>query len=124
MPRKTKDFLYKNEQVNLLVKILDEIGINNNNLSITRDNFETDNFKIIIQKYESLIREYYTTRKWTSIRREGEIELNLFKNICRNNNIIIDKIQRKKKENDKLINVVLYKFSIPNEILNNISIQK
>lgn len=117
MPRKTKDILYKNEQINVLVKIFKEIGITKNNLSIMRNELEKDDFKIKIQNLENDIRKYYTTRTWGSIRGNGEIELNLFKNICRSQSIIIDKIQRKKKENDKLINNVIYKFSIPSEIL-------
>jgi hypothetical protein len=45
-----------------------------------------------------------------------EKELNILKNICRYNGIIIDKIQRKKTVEEKRINHVLYKFNIPEEL--------
>jgi len=114
--RISKDIKYKCEQKEILNKILNEIGIMKDKLIISRNELETDKFKEIMNNNYEKIRIYYKITNWNSVKRGMEKELNILKNICRYNGIIIDKIQRKKTVEDKRINHVLYKFNIPEEL--------
>lgn len=114
--RISKDLKYKLEQKEILNKILNEIGIKKENLIISRDELETEKFKEIMNTNYEKIKKYYKITNWNSVKTGVEKELNILKNICRYNGIIIDKIQRKKTIDDKRINHVLYKFQIPEEL--------
>lgn len=114
--RISKDHKYKSEQKEILNKILNEIGIKKENLIISREELETEGFKEIMNKNYEKIKIYYKTTNWNSVKTGLEKELNILKNICRYNGIIIDKIQRKKTVEEKRINHVLYKFNIPEEL--------
>jgi len=113
--RESKDEKYKKEQVEILKEILKEIGIREEKITISREELETEEFKgYMNEKYEE-IKKYYKTTSWISVKKGLEKELNILKNICRYNGIIIDKIQRKKTKDDKRINHVIYKFDIPED---------
>lgn len=111
--REIKDVKYKLEQIEILKKVFVEIGINNDNLIISREYLETEDFKKIMNLNYENIQKYYKTTRWNSVKTGLEKELNILKNMCRHNKIIIDKIQRKKIIEDKRVNYVLYKFDIP-----------
>jgi hypothetical protein len=114
--RISKDQKYKSEQKEILNKILNEIGIKKENLIISREELETEEFKEIMNRNYEKIKIYYKITNWNSVKTGMEKELNILKNICRYNGIIIDKIQRKKTVEEKRINHVLYKFNIPEEL--------
>ena len=114
--RISKDKKYKSEQKEILKEILNEIGIKREKLVISREELETEGFKEIMNKNYEKIKIYYKIRNWNSVKTGLEKELNILKNLCRYNGIIIDKIQRKKRVEEKRINHVLYKFNIPEEL--------
>ena len=114
--RLLKDEKYKSDQKEILKRILNEVGIRREKLIISREELETEGFKEIINKNYDEIKIYYKTSNWSSVKTGMEKELNILKNICRYNGIIIDKIQRKKTVEEKRINHVLYKFNIPEEL--------
>jgi regulator of RNase E activity RraB len=112
----SKDEKYKYEQKEILKEILEELGIKRDNLIISREELETEEFKELMKKKYERVKVYYKTTNWNSVKTGLEKELNILKNVCRYNGIVIDKIQRKKTVEEKRINHVLYKFNIPEEL--------
>ena len=94
--RQSKDKIYKDEQKIILNEILTDIGVYENKMTLSRDELETEEFKEKMNNKYDEIKKYYKISCWNSVKNGVEKELNLLKNICRHNGIIIYKIQRKK----------------------------
>ena len=60
--------------------------------------------------------KYYTTGKWKTLYREDNQELNLIKNVMKENGIEIYKLEKKTKNNGKIKSSRLYIFNIPNNL--------
>ena len=62
-------------------------------------------------------KKYYKISSWNSYKYGINKHINLLKNICKYNDIIIDKMQKTKKDNNntekKYIHYVVYRFNIP-----------
>ena len=117
MKKSTKDELYKIEQKNIMHQILEHIGINKDNKIINRDNLDNDNFKNKINELMPEIKKYYKTSSWNSVKYGEHKEINALKNMCKYNGIIIDKLQKTKRNDNidgKYSHYVVYKFDINN----------
>ncbi len=116
-----KSLLYKNEQIDILKKILKIIGINEDNKKINRDELLKDEIEYELKKLEEDIKKYYSISKFRSYIEGKEKYLNLIKNICKENNILILKLQGKRYI-DKVEKIretyVIYQFEINEDIKN------
>jgi hypothetical protein len=113
MVRSSKDDLYKDQQKQLLLKILEDIGITNENKIIRRIELESDEFNEKINRIYEDIKKYYKTSSWNSTKYGTNREMNILKNMCKYHSIVIDKIQKKRNVDGKYVNDVHYKFDIP-----------
>ena len=89
------------------------IRLRNENKIIRRAELESSEFNEKISKIHEDIKKYYKTSSWNSTKYGTNREINILKNMCKYNNIIIDKIQKKKNVDGKYINDVHYKFDFP-----------
>jgi hypothetical protein len=107
----TKDEKYYHQQKDLMIKIFEFIGVNEDNRIIKREILETETYKEFIKSISDDIKKYYCISQWQRAFNNGvEKEVNILRNMCKYNNIIIDKIQKKKNINGKYINETIYKF--------------
>jgi hypothetical protein len=115
--KNTKNNLYREEQIEIMKKILEHIGINKDNNIFNREDLEKDDFKNKIDELIPEIKKYYKIASWNSYKYGINKHINLLKNICKYNDIIIDKMQKTKKDNNntekKYIHYVVYRFNIP-----------
>ena len=115
--KNTKNNLYREEQIEIMKKILEYISINKDNNICNREDLEKDNFKNKIDELIPEIKKYYKIASWNSYKYGINKHINLLKNICKYNDIVIDKMQKTKKDNNntekKYIHYVVYKFNIP-----------
>jgi hypothetical protein len=110
-----KSLLYKNEQKEILNKILKIIGINGNNIKVNREDLLKKDTEEEIKKLEDDIKKYYSISKFRSYIEGKDKYLNLIKNICKENNIEILKLQGKRyidKIEKKRETYVIYQFEI------------
>jgi hypothetical protein len=118
-PKYRKNDLYKKEQEDLLIQILQKIGINRNNLSIDKKHIENDENKEFIRNKKYEIKNFYCVNNWNSTKKGQNIELNTLRYMCRYNNIKINIIVKQIKEDkDRYLIQRIYNFLIPDEILN------
>lgn len=114
-----KDKLYMKERENILIELINKLGINNTENRILRDELEKEEIREYIKNKFEEIKQYYSTSRWRSVYREENKELNIIKNIMREHKIEILKIERKRlKDNGKYEGYRIYIFEIPEEIKN------
>jgi hypothetical protein len=115
---KKKSELYKENQNEILRKIIKIIGITTDNNRKNRDELETEEIKESIRELTDDIIKYYSTSKWKTFIREYNQELNVIKNIMKEHGIEIYKLERKRqRESDgKYESYRLYIFNIPKNI--------
>lgn len=89
-----KSELYKKEQDEILKKILKIICINNEKIRINREEIENE-----LKEMEEEIQKYYSVSKFKSYINGEEKYLNLIKNICKEKEINILKLQGKRYKN-------------------------
>jgi hypothetical protein len=111
-----KDDIYEMEQKEILIKLLKEIGLTPYKLSIERSELEKEIIKDKIRGMKDEIWKYYKTSGWNSCKYGKNPELNIIKNICKHHNIKIYKVEKKKKEGDKLKGYKIYDFNINDKI--------
>jgi hypothetical protein len=115
--RKGKEELYEKEREDILIKVLKLIGIDKNNNRILRENLEKPEIKEYINEMMEEIKKYYSISRWRSVYRKENKELNIIKNLMRENMIDILKIEKKRiKEDGKYEGYRIYIFEIPEEI--------
>ena len=119
MVRISKDILYKEQQNDILLKILTLIGITKTNTVIDKNNIDNEETIKIINSMKEDIKKYFTFKCKNSTKTGVNIELNLVRNISKNFGITILPIERKRKdENNNYKSYRIYKFDIPENILN------
>jgi hypothetical protein len=118
MVRISKDILYKEQQNDILLKILTLIGITKTNTMIERENIEReDNLKKINEMKED-INKYFTIKNKNSVKTGVHIEINIVRNICKQLGINILSIDKKRRDENNLYKSYrIYKFEIPENIL-------
>lgn len=112
MPKLFKDEIYKNQQKETMIKILDFINVNSENRLIKREVLETESYKEFINNLLPDIKKYYCVSSWKSSFYGVEKEINILRTMARFHNICIDKIQKKKNVDGKYINETIYKFDL------------
>jgi hypothetical protein len=108
-----KDQIYRNEQIDVLVQILKQIGLSKNNLSINKDDIESESNKIFIKNKKCEIKYFYNISNWTAITSTKNVELNILRCICRYHGVKINIFVSQNNQNG--FNR-LYRFDIPPEI--------
>ena len=114
--RRTKEELYKKERLEILKDLIKKIGITKEENKKLKEELENETIKEYIRSKEEEITKYYSTSRWKSIYKEENKELNIIKNIMRENNIEILKIEKKRLKEGKYSSYRVYVFEIPNEI--------
>lgn len=116
---RSKDIIYKNEQEELLIKVLRIIGIKGGNKRINREDLLGENIIEGIKEIEGEIRKYYRISKFRSYSDGKERYLNLIRNLCKHSGIEILKLQGKRYEGDdkkERRTYVIYHFLINKEM--------
>lgn len=113
---KKKSELYKENQEDILRRILKVIGVDRENDRKSRDELEGEEIKESIREMREEIIKYYTTSRWKTLYREENQELNMIKNIMKEHGIEIYKLERKKSNEGKIERKRLYIFNIPKNI--------
>jgi len=109
-----KNIQYKNERYEIYNNLLEKLGVNKENNRILKEDIEKDEIKSYIKEKLDDIKKFYSTGQWRSIYRENNVEMNIIKNIMRENNIEILKLERKRKnDDDKYHSYRIYVFMFP-----------
>lgn len=111
-----KDERYVEEREWMLIRVLKEIGISNERTIIERSELEGEEIRGKIKEMKEEIWKYYKTSGWNSCKYGKCQELNIIKNICKYHGITIYKIEKKRKEGDKIKSYKVYDFNIKEEI--------
>jgi len=118
MTKLTKNVLFKEEQYKILLKIFNIIGVTKDNTIIERNVIESDENIKIINDLVNDINKYFSFGHKISTKIGVHKEINIVKNVVKNFGISVFSIDKKRKdENNKYKSYTLYKFEIPNEIL-------
>lgn len=121
MARTPKNELYREQQYDILLKILSLIGVTKDNTIIERDVIEREDNIKVINELQDDINKYFSTGTWKSVKIGVHTEINIIRNIFKSYNISILSIDKKRKNEDGIYkSYTLYKFEIPNEILEKI----
>jgi hypothetical protein len=116
---RNKSELYKKEQEEILKKILKIIGINNEKIRINREELLKEEIENELKEMEEEIKKYYSVSKFKSYINGDEKYLNLIKNICKEKEINILKLQGKRyknKEEKTRETYVIYQFELNEKI--------
>jgi len=111
-----KEDKYVEEREWMLIKVLKEIGISKERTKIERGELEGDEIRGKIKGMKEEIWKYYKTSGWNSCKYGKCQELNIIKNICKYHDITIYKVEKKRKEGDKIRSYKVYDFNINAEI--------
>ncbi len=112
-----REEIYKKEREELLIELLKEIGVDNGEKRKLKDELEKDSIKEYVRSNNDRIKRYYSTSRWRSTYRNDNKEMNIIKNIMREHDIEILKLEKKKKLQDGIYESHrLYIFEIPEEI--------
>lgn len=111
-----KSDIYETEQNNILKKLLREIGLQPDRLSIERSELESEIIKDKIRGMIDEIWKYYRTSGWNSCKYGKNRELNIIKNVCKYHNIKIYKVEKKKKEGSQIKSYKVYDFNIDEKL--------
>jgi hypothetical protein len=116
--RQKKSVIFKKEQQEIFVELLQKLGITKENNRILKEEIEREYIKEYIREKEEDIKKFYSACKWKSVGKENNLEINIIKNIMRENNVDILKLERKKKseEDNKYHSYRVYVFMFPEEI--------
>jgi len=112
-----KNIKYKNEQDAILNNLILKIGISKDNNRILKEKIETDEIKQYILDIQDDVKKYYAIGNWASIYKKTNIEMNIIRNIFKEHNIEILKIEKKRKnEENKYESYRVYVFLFPEEL--------
>jgi hypothetical protein len=121
MPIHSKKDLYKNEQYDILIKLINIIGISKNITSIEKGDIEKQEILEKIDLLKDDIIKYFNTGNWYSTRKGDHTQVNFIRKIFKYFDIEGFSIERKKKdENNYYKSFRIYKFIIPENILNDL----
>jgi hypothetical protein len=84
---RNKNELYKEERLDILIRILKVIGIDRDKDRKSRDELESEGIKENMREMRDEIIKYYTTSRWKTFYREDNQELNMIKNIMKEKKI-------------------------------------
>jgi len=111
-----KNIKYKTEQEEILNNLIKKIGFNKENNRVLKEQIETDEIKKYILSIQDNIKKYYAVGNWASIYKKTNIEMNIIRNIFKEHNIEILKIEKKRKnEENKYESYRVYVFLFPEE---------
>ena len=118
----TKKELYQKEQYEILIKLLNIIGITKNNTTVQKSYIETIDILDNINSLKNDILKFFSTRKWHATKTGVNIEINFIRNIIREFNIEMLSLEKRKKdeESNKTKSYRYFKFIIPENILNDL----
>ena len=111
-----KEAKYVEEREGMLIKVLKEIGISKERTIIGREELEGEEIRSKINEMKGDIWKYYKTSGWNSCKYGKSQELNIIKNICKYHGITIYKIEKKRREGEKIKSYKVYDFNIKEEI--------
>ena len=86
---RNKNELYKEERLDILIRILKVIGIDRDKDRKSRDELESEGIKENMREMRDEIIKYYTTSRCKTFYREDNQELNMIKNIMKEKKIYI-----------------------------------
>ncbi len=116
-----KKKLYEKEQQEILIKLMNIIGIKKDNVNIEKSYIESEDVSIQINNLKDDVVKYFSTSKWCSVKLGSNIEINIVRNIFKYFNIEVISIEKKRKdESNKYRSYRIYKFIIPESILNDL----
>ena len=116
-----KKKLYEKEQQEILIKLMNIIGIKKDNVNIEKSYIESEDVSIQINNLKDDVVKYFCAGKWASTRVGNHTEINIVRNIFKYFNIEVISIEKKRKDEDgKYISYRIYKFIIPESILNDL----
>lgn len=107
---------YMVERECMLIRVLKEIGLRDDRTIIERCELEGEEISGKINGLRDEIWKYYNTSGWNSCKYGKSQELNIIKNICKYHGITIYKIEKKRREGDKIRSYKVYDFNINDEI--------
>ncbi len=107
---------YMEEREEMLIRVLKAIGLNKERTIIERSELEGEEIVNKIRELREEIWKYYITSGWNSCKYGKCQELNIIKNICKYHGITIYKIEKKRKEGDKVKSYKVYDFNLKDEI--------
>jgi len=115
----TKKELYYKEQYDILIKILNIIGINKNNNTVQKSYIENEEILTQINNLKNDILRFFSTRTWHATKTGVNIELNFIRNVIREFDIEMLSLEKRKKdeESNKTKSYRYFKFIIPENIL-------
>ena len=107
---------YMEDREEMLIRVLKAIGLNKERTIIERSELEGEEIVNKIRELREEIWKYYITSGWNSCKYGKCQELNIIKNICKYHGITIYKIEKKRKEGDKVKSYKVYDFNLKDEI--------
>jgi hypothetical protein len=111
-----KEDKFVEEREGMLIKVLKAIGINKGRTIIERSELEREEIRSKMNEMKEEIWRYYRTSSWNSCKYGKCQELNIIKNICKYHGITIYKVEKKRKDGDKIRSYKVYDFNINEEI--------
>jgi hypothetical protein len=117
----TKKEIYSKEQYNILLKLIKIIGLSQPISQLEKSDIEKNEIISQISEMKNDIYNFFKTGVWPGTKKGLNIELNMLKNIFKYFGIEIISIERKKKdENNYYKSYRIYKFIIPENIINDL----
>lgn len=118
----TKKELYSAQQYEILLKILRIIGISKEVNQVERSNIERSEILEQINGLKEDISKHYSVRKWNGAKYGVNSEINFIRNIVKEFSIELLSLEKRKRdiESNKYKAYRVYKFIIPESILNDI----
>lgn len=107
---------YMREREDMLIRVLKAIGLSNDRRIIERSELEGADIRGKINELRDEIWKYYNTSGWNSCKYGKSQELNIIKNICKYHGITIYKIEKKRRDGEKIRSYKVYDFNINDEI--------
>jgi len=118
----TKKELYSEQQYEILLKILRIIGISKEVNQVERSNIERSEVLEQINGLKGDISKHYSVRKWNGAKYGVNTEINFIRNIVKEFSIELLSLEKRRRdiESNKYKAYRVYKFIIPESILNDI----
>ena len=116
-----KKKLYEKEQQEILIKLMNIICIKKDNINIEKSYIENEEISRQINNLKDDVVKYFSAGKWLSAKTGNHTEINIVRNVFKYFNTEVISIERKRKdENNKYRSYRIYKFIMPENILNDL----